>query len=288
MKSAEFGYERPHSVSEALALKRKWGGAGRFLAGGQSLMPAMNMRFNASECLIDLNRIDNLRQISLAGDRLVIGAMARHAEVLASPLVAQHAPVLIQAGRHLAHAAIRNRGTFGGSIALADPAAEWPAACLLLNADIHVQTDAGEKKFASRDFFRGLYTTALTEDDLVTAVSIPIAAAGERSVVLELARRHGDFAVAAVMARAQVKAGQLSGLGLVFFGVADRPLRIAALEEQLQSKANAGQLDQIESTAKAALAGVSFAADLVHSVDAKRHLCGVLAQRAMTQLLESI
>lgn len=287
MKAGEFSYERPSSIAEAIAIKQRWGAAGRFLAGGQSLMPAVNMRFNASECLIDLNRVESLRSIQLDAGRLVIGAMARHADVLESPLVRQHLPILLQAGRHLAHSAIRNRGTFGGSVALADPAAEWPAACLLLGAELRVIGDSGLKTYAAADFFQGLYATSLQENDLLESVAIPVQTPDERSAVIELARRHGDFAVAAVMARACVKAGAIEGLSMVFFGVSDRPLRIPALEAQVQSLANAGQLAAIEQAVRPSLASTHIVADLYHSQEAKRHLCAVLSHRVAAQLLSA-
>lgn len=285
MKAGEFSYERPSSISEALAIKRRWGPAGRFLAGGQSLMPAINMRLNASECLIDLNRIDELRAIRLEAGHLVIGAMARHADVLESALIRQHAPLLLQAGRHLAHTAIRNRGTFGGSVALADPAAEWPAACLLLGAQMRVIGDGGAITYRAEEFFQGLYATRLGDNDLLESVAIPVQPPEERSAVIELARRQGDFAVAAVMARARIKSGALDGLAMVFFGVSDRPLRIAALEAQAATMANAGQLAGIEQAVGAPLAAAHIVADLYHSAQAKRHLCAVLSHRAVAQLL---
>lgn len=287
MKAGEFSYERPSSIAEAIAIKQRWGAAGRFLAGGQSLMPAINMRFNASECLIDLNRVEALQAIRLDADRVVIGAMARHADVLESPLVRQHLPILLQAGRHLAHSAIRNRGTFGGSVALADPAAEWPAACLLLGAELRVLGDGGPKTYSAADFFQGLYATSLQENDLLESVAIPVQAPEERSAVIELARRHGDFAVAAVMARARLKAGALEALSMVFFGVSDRPLRIPALEAQVRAMANAGQLAEIEQAVRPSLASSHIVADLYHSEEAKRHLCAVLSHRVAAQLMSA-
>lgn len=287
MKAGEFNYVRPTSLEEALLAKQRWGSAGRFLAGGQSLMPAVNMRFNTSECLIDLNRVEELGGIRLDADRVVIGAMARHAQVLESPLVKQHLPILIKAGAHLAHSAIRNRGTFGGSVALADPAAEWPAACLLLNAQMRVMSESGVKTYTAEDFFQGLYTTRLQENDLLESVAIPLQTADECHTVIELSRRHGDFAVAAVMARAQRSAGKLKGLSMVFFGVSDRPLRIVALQDCVQDLVNAEQMQGIEPSARALLGSSHIVSDLYHSAEAKRHLCAVLSHRAAVQLLSA-
>ncbi|MEY4712905.1 MAG: hypothetical protein RIS88_2355 [Pseudomonadota bacterium] len=287
MKSAAFAFERPASVQQALSVKARWGAAARFLAGGQSLMPAMALRFNQSACLIDLNGLQELRQIRMEGDRLVIGAMARHAQVIASPEVARAAPVLAQAGRYLAHAAIRNRGTFGGSVALADPAAEWPAACILLDATVRILGEKGRREVPARQFFQGMYMTELGEDELLESVVIASRPAQEKSCVLELARRHGDFATAAVMARAQVQAGKLSGLRLVFFAVADTPLQDAALDTRLQDAFNTGPAAEVATLATRGLAAHALRADLYNQAATKAHLCGVLAGRALAQLAAS-
>ncbi len=284
MKSAAFAFERPASVEQALSVKARWGGAARFLAGGQSLMPALALRFNQSECLIDLNGLEELRQIRMEGDKLVIGAMARHSQVIASPEVARAAPVLAQAGRYLAHAAIRNRGTFGGSVALADPAAEWPAACILLDATVRILGNTGRREVPARQFFQGMYMTDLGEDELLEAVVISPRPAQEKTCVLELARRHGDFATAAVMASAQVQAGKLKDLRLVFFAVADMPLQDAALTTRLQDAFNAGSTAEVAALATKGLAADTLRADLYTQAATKAHLCGVLAGRALAQL----
>lgn len=287
MKSGAFAFERPVSVQQALAAKARWGGAARFLAGGQSLMPAMALRFNQSQCLIDLNGLDDLRRIRLEGDQLVIGAMARHAEVIVSPEVARAAPVLAQAGRYLAHAAIRNRGTFGGSVALADPAAEWPAACVLLDATVRIVGEEGRREVPAREFFQGMYMTSLGENELLESVVIAPRHPQEKSCVLELARRRGDFATAAVMASARVQDGKLSGLRLVFFAVADTPLHDAALNARLQDAFNAGPARDVGAEAAQSLAAYDLRADLYTQASTKAHLCGVLASRALAQLAAS-
>lgn len=286
MKSSAFAYERPASVQEALASKLRWGTAASYLAGGQSLVPALNMRLNQPECLIDLNAVADLRGIREEGDEIVIGAMTRHAEVLRSEVVRAGLPVLCKAGRYLAHAAIRNRGTFGGSIALADPAAEWPASCVLLDARMRITGPDGSREVGACGFFQGHYATALGEDELLQAVVVPRQPADERSCVLELARRKGDYATAAVMARARVSGRRLSGLRLVFFAVADTPLRDELLEASLQEVANAGDLGRVEAAVMASLGGRNLRPDLYNAEATKRHLCCVLARRAIQQLLE--
>jgi len=285
MKSSAFAFERPTSVERALAAKAKWGGAARFLAGGQSLMPAMNMRFNQSECLIDLNGLESLREIRQEGAQLVIGALARHADVVASPLVHRVAPILVLAGRYLAHVAIRNRGTFGGSVALADPAAEWPAACLLLGARIRVLGDAGPREVPADRFFQGVYMSDLGENELLESVAIPFQHPEERGSVLELARRQGDFATAAVMARARVQGGKISSLRMVFYAVADTAFRDAALDASVERAVNQGALSDVPEVVKQALASRELRADLYTAVATKRHLCGILARRALAEIV---
>lgn len=287
MKASAFTYERPTDVEQALASKARWGTSARFLAGGQSLMPAMNMRFNASECLIDLNGIESMRGIRDEGDELVIGAMTRHEQVASSDLVRKKAPLLVQASRHLAHAAIRNRGTFGGSVALAHPDAEWPAACLLLDARIRMIGPSGSREVPAAEFFQGMYTTSLEENDLLESVVIPAQSSTERSCVLELARRQGDFATAAVMARAHVQGKSISQLRLVFFAVGDTPLRDPDLDSRVQEATNADNLAGIGDLVKAALLKQELRADLYAGPDTKRHLCSVLARRAVTQMIET-
>ena len=285
MKSAALEYERPTSVEQALALKRHWGDRASYLAGGQSLMPAINMRLNAAACLIDLNRIESMRGITLEGDHLVIGAMTTHAAILTSELVREHVPVLIQAGRYLAHTAIRNRGTIGGSLALFDAAAEWPAACILLNAQIRVEGPDGLRHHPAESFVQGLFNRSLGEDELITAILIPKQRSTDRSVVLELARRQGDFASAALMATVRVTAGKPTELRMVFFGVSDLPRRFETLESQLLEAIQAGHLTDVADLTRTALLRENVVADLYHSVEMKRHLCGVLASRALRQLL---
>ena len=285
MKAAELSYECPSSLEEALEIKKRWGLSAQFLAGGQSLIPAVNMRLNSSECLIDLNRIASLRGIREEDGGIVIGAMTRHAEVAASPLVRRRLPALVEASRFLAHSAIRNRGTFGGSIALFDPAAEWPAACLLLDAQVHTVSPAGRRSIAAERFIQGLYKTDLDENGLIESVTIPFQEPAERSVVLEQSRRLGDFASAAVMARGVLDGISAPWLRMVFFALSDRPLRIESLEQELTLLAREGRLSEIESRVKDALSSRTLVADLYHSVPTKRHLAAVLARRAITALV---
>lgn len=287
MKSRSFVYERPTTVQDALGLKLKWGASAQFLAGGQSLLPALNLRFNQSECLIDLNRIPGLDQISVSDSHLHIGAMARHSDVISSALVAEHAPLLVQAGRFLAHPAIRNRGTFGGSLALADPAAEWPAACMLLDAEIQVESPAGPSIFQAAEFFKGYYETALADDQILTAIRLPVRRPSQHFYVTELARRHGDFATAAIMAKAQKAGDRLESISIVLFGVSDRPLVCQEVNAIALNACNTKKTADCAQSLGQALERLTLRADLYHSVEAKRHLCTVLIQRCMDSFIQS-
>lgn len=282
MKSAAFDYVKPASVAEAIALKRDHGSGARFLAGGQSLLPAMNMRLDKPDILIDLNALAELGGVQEVGDTIHIGALTRTAEMGRSDIVARRLPLLARCVEHIAHPAIRTMGTFGGSLALADPAAEWPAACLALDASMVVSGPGGERTVPAQDFFQGLYTTALGEDELLVRIEIPVQPEGARSVVLELARRRGDFAIAGIAAQA-VPSGKnrLSDVRISFFGIAERPIRLAAVEAAI---ADAGQ-DGIEAARAVLETEVEFTADLYHAPATKRHLAGVLLARAVAALL---
>ncbi len=194
MKAPRFDYARPSTVEVALELLAEHGDAAAVLAGGQSLMPLLNLRMAAPGLLVDINRMAGLDGIGAEGDGLVIGAMARHTDVMAHPLVAARAPLLVQALGHVAHAAIRNRGTLGGSLALADPASELPACMVCLGARIVTRSLAGKRVHEAGDFFHGLYATARRADELVVRVEVP-GMPGWRQVFLEVARRHGDYAI---------------------------------------------------------------------------------------------
>lgn len=282
MKSAAFDYAKPASVAEALALKRDHGGDARFLAGGQSLLPAMNMRLDRPGILIDLNALTDLGGIEDAGGTIRIGALTRTAEIGRSELIARRLPLLKRCVEHIAHPAIRSMGTFGGSLALADPAAEWPAACLALDASMVVAGSSGERTIAARDFFLGLYATTLGEDELLIRIDLPAQVENARSVVHELSRRRGDFAIAGIAAQAVPESdGRLSDVRAAFFGIAERPVRLAEVEQAIEGDGKDG-LD----AARAALeAGVEFTSDLYHAAATKRHLAGVLLGRAVAELL---
>ena len=282
MKAPRFSYVRPDSLDGVLALLAEHEGGARILAGGQSLMPALNMRLSEPGLLIDINRIDALKGVSLEDGTVRIGALARHAEVLASPLVAEHLPLIADAMPHVAHAAVRNRGTFGGSIALADPAAELPACAVALDASFVLASRRGRRTFPARSFFHGLYETELAEDELLVEARIPVLAPGYRSSFLEFARRRGDFALAGVCCHARVEGRVLSDVSLACFGGEDRP-RLAAASAAAEGRAWS---EEVKDAVKTALGGELDPAGSFHaSAETRVHLAQVLAGRAVDRMV---
>lgn len=285
MKSAAFDYIRATSPQHALALLAEHGDDARLLAGGQTLLATLNMRLSQPALLVDIGGLQALAGIAVNGGTLRIGALATHAQIEESPLVAQHAPLLAQAAPHIAHRAIRNLGTFGGALAYADPAAEWPACVRALDATLVLLGAKGERRVAAADFFQGLYTTALRSDELLAAVELPIAAPNERQHFSELARRHGDYAVVGLAACARVQGTALSNVRLAFLSVADRPQRASAAEALLA----AGPLTETRlAEADAALrAELAPFADLTHSAAAKKQMAATLMRRAVAALVDA-
>ena len=284
MKSSAFDYVRAESAAHALALLAQHGDEARLLAGGQTLLPTLNMRLSQPRLLVDIGGLAALAGITLHGSTLRIGALTKHVEVEESPLVALHAPLLAQAAPHIAHRAIRNLGTFGGTLAYADPAAEWPACVLALNATLVLQGAHGERRVAAADFFQGLFSTARRDDELLVACEIPVikATAGERHHFSELARRHGDYAVAGLAACATVHADSLSDVRLAFLSLGDRPLRAHAAEQVLQAGAlNAARINEADAALRAELAPF---ADLTHSAAAKTQMAATLMRRAIAAM----
>jgi len=282
MKAPRFAYARPASIAEALALLAEHRGDARVLAGGQSLVPMLNFRVASPGVLVDINRIGALAGIRVTKNHVRIGALTRHVEVERSNDVARHLPLVAAAMPHVAHPAIRNRGTFGGSCALADPAAELPACAIALEATFVVAGKKGERRVAAQDFFRGLYETALKTGELLVAAEFPLPKPGYASAFGELARRHGDYALVGLAVHGSTAGGKFSDLRIVFFGVGDRPARAAHFERALGGRPAAtntvdGALAQLD-------ADLDPRADLHASAPAKLHLAKVLAARIIGQL----
>ena len=235
MKAPNFLYRRPDSLEEALALLDDNVGDAQVLAGGQSLMPTLAMRLSSPAMLVDINRIASLEGIVETEHAIRLGALARHYQVLASPVIASQVPLLASAMMHVAHMAVRNRGTTCGSLALADPSAEAPAVAVLLNATIHLESRSGKRGVAARDFFEGLYTTSRNDNEMITGVSFPRTEAAELFHFDELSRRHGDFAVVGIGVKARRAEGCIDGIEVVIFGSEPSPLLSAATENMMIS-----------------------------------------------------
>ncbi|HET9175899.1 MAG TPA: FAD binding domain-containing protein, partial [Pseudolabrys sp.] len=264
-------------LKEAVTLLAKHKDDARLLAGGQSLIATLNMRLSAPELLIDINGIKSLDGIAKKGKFVEIGALARHAQVEHSDVVSKYAPLIALAMPHIGHPAIRNRGTFGGSIAFADPAAELPACVLALGGEIDIAGPKGRRTVKADAFFKGLFETALRPQEMVTAVRVPAAGKTTRVGFAELARRHGDYAIVGLAATARANSKSLADVRLAYFGVGNTPVRAKKAEAALA----AGNID-------AAVNALDLEPndDVQASATVKKHLAGVLLRRVAKQLLE--
>ena len=285
MKPAPFDYVRATSVDDAVAALVAGGGAAKVIAGGQSLVPMLNFRLIDAPTFVDINAIPDLANIEETADGgLRIGALTRHYALETSAAVETRFPVIRAAMRHVAHLAIRNRGTIGGSLSHADPAAELPALALLLDAVIRTAGPDGGREIAARDFFVAPLTTALAADEIVVAVDLPGLPAGCGWGFEEFARRHGDFAIAGAAAVIAVEEGRIVEARIALMGVHDTPVRAAAAERLLTGAAP--DAAGIEAAAAAIGADIEPMTDLHGSADYRRHLAAVLVRRALASALE--
>jgi aerobic carbon-monoxide dehydrogenase medium subunit len=282
MKASAFSYARATSVDNALNLLAVHGDNAKVLSGGQSLMPAMNLRLLAPELLVDIGDLTELKGIEIDGEVLRIGALTRHVDVMNSSDIATHAPLLTEAIAHVAHPAIRNKGTLGGSLAHADPASELPACMLALDATIIVRGEAGERRIAADDFFTGIYETALSPEELLVAVELPVAQKGATHFFHEFARRHGDYAIVGMAAQAIVQKDEFKYLRAALFAVGDRPVLVRA----------AAQLIDVAITPEVLAAASTVLGeeldpqeDQQASPEMRRHLAKVLLARGVAALL---
>jgi carbon-monoxide dehydrogenase medium subunit len=280
MKPPVFEYVRAASVDDAIAALQQAGGDGKLLAGGQSLMPMLNFRLLRPSVLIDINRIPGLDAIEERRDGVHIGALARHHKVETSALVAAHFPVIAAAMAHVAHLAIRNRGTIGGSLAHSDPAAEWPMLCVLLGAKVKVRGAGGARTIAAADFHVGPLATALAGTELLEEVVLPYLPPGTGWGFDEVARRVGDFAIVAMGAAVTLTGGRVSGARIAITGVGDAPLRVAHAETILAG-ADAPDPGLLDAAAQAVTDAVQPNSDLHASGDYRRHLAGALTRRVV-------
>lgn len=282
MKPAPFAYMRASSLGQVFDLLDEHGSDARILAGGQSLIAVLNLRLSEPAVLIDINPIADLAGITLQDGIVRIGALTRHRDLETSPIIAQHVPLIVAAMPHIAHPAIRTRGTIGGSLALADPAAELPACVVALDAVLVLRGRAGERRVHARDFFRGLYDTALAQGEVLTAIEVPAIRAGERDGFVEIARRHGDYAMAGLAARLRLDGPRCDEARLVYFGVGPAPVMAAGAARALAGRVL--DVAAIGAAQEALAADLDPPADLNGSPAAKRHWARVLLGRALASM----
>lgn len=283
MKSRDFHYERPSSLAGAIQMLTQHGASAQVLAGGQSLVPALNLRLAAPEILVDIQDCAELRGLQDMGSSIRIGALTTHAQIQSSALVAQHIPLLAKAVPYVAHVAIRNRGTIGGSLALADPAAEYPAVALALNATLVVRGKNGERKISAEGFFKGLYSTDLQPGEILVAVEFPKATGTDRSGFYELARRRGDYAMVGLAAQVVLAAGKIMSARLAYFAVADRPVLAASAAARLVG-APVGDAAAVAAAVEALAKDLDPMPDLQAETQTKAYLAGVVLRRVIQQL----
>ena len=286
MKPAPFEYFRPRSLDEALSLLAQHGGDAKALAGGQSLIPAMNFRLATPSVLVDLNALGELSYIKGDSGGVTIGGMTRQRALERSALISDRVPLVAETMPHIAHPAIRNRGTIGGSLAHADPAAELPAITLALNARLVVSSTSGARDVAADEFFIGLFTTAVQPGELLTEIRVPPAPARSGFAFQEISRRHGDFALVGVAAAVQLdENGGCANARITLLSVGDRPM----LAEQA-SKALMGQMPSAESIRAAADAAatqdIDPSSDIHASARYRRQLANVLTRRVLERAFE--
>ena len=285
MKPAPFAYHRPASLGEALQLLAAHGGEAQPLAGGQSLVPMMNMRLARPDHLIDLNDLAELDFIREGDGAIEIGAMTRHRTVVRSELLARWCPIVPAVVRTIGHDAIRERGTVGGSLALADPAAQWPLLAVLLDAQVELATGAGRRAIPGRDFFTGVFSTAAEAGELLTVLRISRMAAGDGWGYRGFTRRHGDFAIVAAACVMTLDAGQkIERLRLAVSGAGDKPVRLDAVTNPCRGRVpDAETLAQL---GRAAAAAVTPQDDAVASAVFRRELVEVLTTEVVAEAVE--
>ena len=275
MKPAPFAYAKARSVAHAIELLVD--DDARLLAGGQSLIATLNMRLSHPALLVDINGVGGLDRIASNNGHIEIGALVRHAQAERSPELARRAPLIALAMPHIGHPAIRNRGTIGGSVAFADPAAELPACVLALGGELTIAGPQGSRVVKADDFFKGLFETALTARDVLTAIRIPAASADTRVGFAEFARRHGDYAMVGLAACARADGQRLRDLRLAYFGVASTPVRAHHAEQALTER-------DIDAAVNALAQDLNPPDDVQASGAVKTHLAGVLLRRVARQL----
>jgi carbon-monoxide dehydrogenase medium subunit len=281
VKPSRFTYLAPTSIDEVARVLDEHGDDAKVLAGGQSLVPMLNLRLAAPEVLVDLNRVPGLDYIRVEGDALAIGAMTRHRTVVTSALVADRLPLLARAASVIGYPAIRNRGTFGGSVAHADPVAEMPCIALTLDAELIAHGPRGRRSIAAQDYFLGYFTTALEPQEILVEVRLPLSARAGGWGFDEFSRKSGDFALAAAAVDLQVSDGAIAQARIGLAGVADRPVRAEQAEALLRGRPVATD-DELLAQLREAVVG-DAAVDPGKAASNRR--AGVIAARAVQEAI---
>jgi len=285
VKPPSFEYHAPRSVDEALTRLSEHGDAAKLLAGGQSLVPLLNLRLAAPEVLVDLNRLDTFAGIDAWDGGLAIGALARQSALERSNLARERLPLLVEATRLVGHPTIRHRGTVGGSLAHADPAAELPAAMLALDASFVARSTRGERTIAAADFFTGYLTTVLAPDEMLSEIRVPGVPPDTGAAFVELSRRHGDFAICGAAALVTLdERGHCDRVRLALCGVGAGPVRAQAVEAALHGAAP--RPEALESAAQRVVEAIDPPADVHGSAAYRRKMAVVMARRALSLAAE--
>ena len=278
MKAADFSYHEAIDIQDAIKIKANDDEA-VILAGGQSLLPALNMRLSSPSCLIDISKISGLDEIKIDGNYLYVGALATHSNVMKNELVLEKMPCLIDILKMVAHPAIRNKGTHGGSIAYGDPAAELPALAVATNAEILVSGQNGDRSIKAKDFYLGLFDTAINQDEIVIGIKYPLLKQEQVILFDEVCRRHGDYAMAGLIANVNKVGGKVNDLNLVYFATGDKP-DIADKTAKLFLE-NGYDYSNLKNSLSSE---IDFAGDLNSSSEMKLHLATVLIKKVLNKL----
>ena len=279
MKSPDFGYYEASSIEDAIKFKCA-DDESVFLAGGQSLIPALNMRLSTPSCLIDISKINELKKISIDDNFISIGASVTHSEVLQNKIILEYLPTLKNVIKMIAHPAIRNKGTHGGSIAYGDPAAELPAFAVALNAEITLVGLKGTRTVSANDFYYGLFETEIKDDEILTNIKYPLLKSNQKIIFDEIYRRHGDYAMAGLVANVEILHSKIDNLKLVFFATGIKPeVAIKTSNFIIKDGYNYSKIKEILKTE------LDLDADLNSSSEMKLHLATILTKRIL-KLLE--
>jgi carbon-monoxide dehydrogenase medium subunit len=278
MKAPDFSYYEAETLSDAIKFKSQDDEA-IILAGGQSLLPALNMRLSSPSCLIDISKLKDLNDIRLEDNSIYIGALATHTQVMENSIIVEKFPSLVSILKMVAHAAIRNKGTHGGSISYGDPAAELPAFAVAMNAEIIVSGLNGNRSIAAEDFYLGLFETDIKSDEILIGINYPLLKNNEKIVFEEICRRHGDYAMAGLIAKVKTYQSTIEKLKLVFFATGDRPNVTSKTSEIVVN--NGYEYSVIK---KSLSSEIDFAGDLNSSEEMKLHLATILISKILKKL----